>query len=108
MAVVGRLSGPGWLRYPDPATELDVIRLTDPAFSSGTTASHLRQFTRRGIGCSTGATATRLNSVGARQAFLLDLKKGGSKQLTEAAALDPASLSLSATSATFSFSTALH
>ena len=47
MAAAGRLSGPEWKRYADPATELEVVRLTDPAFASGMTAPHLRQFTRR-------------------------------------------------------------
>src|ERR1700720_4755370 len=99
MAAVGRLSGPEWKRYADPATELEVVRLTDPAFASGMTAPHLRQFTRRGesllywserySGENSG------DAPGARQAFILDLKQGESRQLTDAAALDPSSLSLS-------------
>ena len=93
---MGRLSGPEWRRYPDPATELDVLRLTDPAFSSGMTASHLRQFTRHGDWLLYWSDRYEADSAGARQAFLLDLKGGGSRQLTEAAALDPASLALSA------------
>lgn len=95
MAAAGRLSGPEWRRYSDPATELDVLRLTDPAFSSGMTASHLRQFTRRGESLLYWSDRYQADPVGARQAFLLDLKNGDSKQLTEAAALDPSSLSLS-------------
>ena len=94
---MGRLSPPEWLRYPDPATELDVLRLTDPAFSSGMTASHLRQFTRRGDSLLYWSERYEADpAAGSRQAFLLDLKGGGSRQLTEAAALDPASLALSA------------
>lgn len=98
LAAVGRLSGPEWLHYPDPATDLEVIRLTDPSFSSGMTASHLRPFTRRGE--SLLYWSERYEN---RQAFLLDLKNGGSKQLTDAAALDPASLSLSADDRSFFF-----
>ena len=34
MAVAGRLSGPESQRYADPATELEVIRLTEAAWQS--------------------------------------------------------------------------
>jgi len=78
-------------KYADPATELDVLRLTDPAFSSGLTAPHLRQFGRRG-----DTLLYWSERFGARQAFLLDLKTGDSHQVTEAAALDAANISLSA------------
>lgn len=98
LAAVGRLSGPEWRHYPDPATELEVIRLTDPSFASGMTASHLRQFTRHGE-----SLLYWSERYGNRQAFLLDLKNGGSKQLTDAAALDPASLSLSPDDRSFFF-----
>jgi oligogalacturonide lyase len=104
MAAVGRLSPPEWLRYPDPATELDVLRLTDPAFSSGMTASHLREFTRHGDWLLYWSERYEADpAAGARQAFLFDAKGGGSRQLTEAAALDPASLSLSADDRSYFF-----
>ncbi|MGD1069359.1 MAG: oligogalacturonate lyase family protein [Bryobacteraceae bacterium] len=86
------------MHYPDPATELDVIRLTFPAFASGMTAPHLRQFSRRGDSLLYWSERT-----GNRQAYRLDLKGGASKQLTDAAALDPFSLSLSPDERTFSF-----
>jgi len=95
MAAAGRLSGPEWKRYADPATELEVVRLTDPAFSSGMTAPHLRQFTRRGDSLLYWSERYAADSPGARQAFLFDSKRGESRQLTQAAALDPFSLSLS-------------
>ena len=102
MAAAGRLSGPEWKRYPDPATELEVVRLTEPGWASGMTAPHLHSFTRR--------TEQLLywsdrysDGPGARQAFLLDLKSGASKQLTEAVALDPLTLSLSPDERTFLF-----
>jgi Tol biopolymer transport system component len=97
MAAAGRLSGPEWRHYPDPATELDVVRLTDPAFASGMTAPHLRQFTRRGDSLLYWSERYPAEPpAGTRQAFLLDSKNGGSKQLTDAEALDPSSLALSA------------
>ncbi len=92
----GRLAAPEWKRYPDPATELEVLRLTDPAFTSGMTAPHLRQFSRRAEGVLYWSERYSSDSPGARQAFLLDLKMGESRQLTTATALDPASLTLSA------------
>ena len=95
MAAAGRLSGPEWRRYPDPATELEVVRLTDPAFASGMTAPHLRQFARRGESLLYWSERFAADSPGPRQAFLFDLKQGESRQLTQAAALDSASLSLS-------------
>jgi oligogalacturonide lyase len=103
MAVAGRLSGPEWQRYSDPATDLEVIRLTDPSFASGMTASHLRQFTRHGESLLYWSERYATSAPAARQAFLLDLKNGGSSQLTEAAALDPASLSLSPDDRSFFF-----
>ncbi len=104
MAAVGRLSSPEWLRYPDPATELDVLRLTNPAFSSGMTDSHLRQFTRHGDTLLYWSERYEADAAtGSRQAFLLDLKGGGSRQLTEAATLDPASLALSADDRSYFF-----
>ncbi len=90
MAAVGQITGPELRRYADPATELPVVRLTDPAFASGMTAPALRQFTRH--------SETLLywsERAGTRQAFLLDLKQGDSKQITDAADLDSTSLSLS-------------
>ncbi len=89
MAVAGRLSGPEWKRYPDPATELEVVRLTDPAFSSGMTAPHLRQFGRR-----SDTLLYWSERTGTRQGFQMDLKTGESHQITDAADLDPHSLVL--------------
>ena len=90
MAAVGHISGPEMLRYPDPATELPVFRLTDPAFASGMTAPYLRPFGRR-----SDFLVYWSERDGSRQAYRLDLKSGESKQLTSVAALDPVSLTLS-------------
>jgi oligogalacturonide lyase len=103
MAAAGRLSGPEWKRYADPATDLEVVRLTDPAFASGMAAPHLRQFVRRGESLLYWSERHAGDSPGARQAFLLDLKQGESRQLTQAAALDPASLSVSPDERSFVF-----
>jgi oligogalacturonide lyase len=103
MAAAGRLAGPEFKRYADPATELEVVRLTDPAFSSGMTAPHLRQFTRRGETLVYWSERYSAESPGARQAFLMDLKQGESRQLTQASALDPSSLALSADDRSFVF-----
>jgi oligogalacturonide lyase len=77
-------------RYADPATELEVVRLTNPAFASGLTAPHLRQFTRRA-----DAMVYWSERDGSRQIYRLDLKSGESKQLTSATALDVRTFALS-------------
>jgi oligogalacturonide lyase len=104
VAGLGRITAPEWKRYPDPATELEVIRLTDPAFASGMTAPHLHQFTRHSeflLYWSERDGAE--NGVAPRQGFLLDLKQGGSRQITDAANLDPLTLSFSPDERSFVF-----
>jgi oligogalacturonide lyase len=90
LAAIGFVFAPERRRYADPATELEVIRLTDPQFASGMTAPHLRQFNRHSefLLC----WSDRANGV--RQAFFTNLKTGESEQLTEAAELDAVSLTL--------------
>jgi oligogalacturonide lyase len=87
---VGAVTGSEFNRYADPATELEVVRLTNPAFASGLTAPHLRQFTKR-----SDAMVYWSERNGTRQIYRLDLKSGESKQLTNAAALDVTSFALS-------------
>ena len=86
----GGVFGSEFKRYADPATELEVIRLTNPAFASGLTAPHLRQFTKRA-----DALIYWSERDGTRQIYRLDLKSGESKQLTSAAALDVGSFAFS-------------
>jgi oligogalacturonide lyase len=62
------------------------------------TAPHLRQFSRR-----SDALLYWSDRTGTRQAYRLDLKTGTSKQLTDVAALDPFSLSLSPDEKAFYF-----
>ncbi|MGA2270603.1 MAG: oligogalacturonate lyase family protein [Bryobacteraceae bacterium] len=78
-----------WRRYSDPATELEVYRLTDPAYSSTMPAYYNHAIARSSgwmlFGCDRG---------GSPQAFHMDLKSGETQQLTEAEELDGASLTL--------------
>jgi oligogalacturonide lyase len=80
---------PEWTRFPDPATEWDILRLTNPEFPSGLPAYYNRGISRRG-------TFLLFWSVrgGSAQAYRMDLKTGAILQLTDFQALDPASPSL--------------
>ncbi len=76
-------------RYPDPATELEVLRLTDPAHTSVLPASGQRILARRN-----GFLLYASDRGGTMQAYRMDQKSCESRQLTDAAALNPASLTL--------------
>jgi oligogalacturonide lyase len=78
-----------WRRYSDPATELEVYRLTDPAYSSTMPAYYNRAIER-----SSGWMLFCCGRGGSRQAFHMDLKGGETRQLTEAEELDGASIAL--------------
>jgi oligogalacturonide lyase len=81
---------PEWRRYPDPATDIEVLRLTDPAHRSGLPARPNRIFAR-------AAWMLYWADPGSGpQAYRLDLKTGGIRKLTEAANLDGRSMALSA------------
>lgn len=83
----GRILPSAFKRYADPATENSVIRLTDPAHSS-ILGSGLHSVSRHGfLICASDAS-------GRYEAYRIDLKSGQQKQLTEAAELDPYSLTL--------------
>ncbi len=75
------------VRYPDPATEFTVLRLTDPQFTSSLPAPGNRGVTARQLLYASDFT-------GSWQAFRMDLKNKESRQLTEAEHLDPASIAL--------------
>lgn len=85
-------------RYPDPTTELDVYRLTDPAFSSVMPAYYNRTIARNSgwmlFGCDRNGTP---------QAFRIDLKTGETTQLTDADDLDIASLTLTPDNRSFCY-----
>ena len=87
-----------WTRYPDPATELDVLRLTDPEHTSMLPAWYNRAIARNSsflVYCS--------DRTGTPQAFRMDLKAGGTRQLTEADNLDGASLTLTPDNRSFCY-----
>ncbi len=86
---VGRQFPPEMLRYSDPATEFPVVRLTNPACSSFLPPYSGRRHARRG-----NFLLYYSDRTGQPQAFGMDLKTGESQQLTEAAALDGATLCL--------------
>ncbi len=84
--------------FLDRATELDLYRLTDPKFRSVLPAPHLHFVSRRGrflIVCT--------ERSGSMQAWRLDWHNGESRQLTSAAALDPASVALTSDDRTLLF-----
>lgn len=88
--MAGPVSRSEWIRFADSATELPLLRLTNPEFESGLTAAHQRQFTRR------GETLIYWSARdGSRQVWQMDLKTGDSGKLTAARALDTRSLTLS-------------
>jgi oligogalacturonide lyase len=83
----GALFPSDWRRYADPSTELMVFRLTDPAWSSYLPPH--RAIARRG-----NFLLFACDRPGAPQAFRMDLKTGETRQLTDAEALDPSTLTL--------------
>src|SRR5690242_20146771 len=80
----GRVFPSAAVRYVDPATEFVITRLTDPQFSSYLPEGN-RVVTSRGLLYASDAT-------GKWEALRMDLKTRESRQLTDAANLDPASL----------------
>jgi oligogalacturonide lyase len=85
----GRSFPPEWHRYPDPTTELDVYRLTDPAH-----AAFLPAYYNRAIAHSSGWLIFASDREGSLQAYRMDLKSGETRLLTEAEDLDAATLTL--------------
>jgi len=75
------------VRYPDPATEFTIVRLTDPQFTSVLPAAGNRGLTARQM-------LYASDFAGSWQAFRMDLRSKESRQLTEAAQLDAASIAL--------------
>lgn len=77
------------IRFADPSTEFLVYRLTDPSY-----ASHLPAPYGRAVSQRSSFLLYWSERTGSRQAFRMDLKTGGSEQLTQAEALDGLSLTL--------------
>jgi oligogalacturonide lyase len=82
-----------WHRYSDPLTELDVLRLTSPEHTCVLPASYNRTVSRQ-----SSFLLYSSDCDGTMQAYRMDLKTGERQQLTTAAQLDPASLTLTADS----------
>lgn len=76
-------------RFRDPATEFDLIRLTDPAVSN----CWLPKAPLKGLSSRSNSMLYASDRSGSVQAYRLDLKSGESRLLTEAASMDAATLS---------------
>jgi oligogalacturonide lyase len=85
-------------RYSDPTTDLDVIRLTDPVYSSVLTAWYNRDIAR-----SSGWMLLSCDRAGTPQVMRLDLKSGEMRELTDAPELDSSSVSLTPDNRAFCF-----
>jgi oligogalacturonide lyase len=85
----GRRFASDRVRYADPATEFEVLRLTDPSYSSFLPAYYTHALSRRGSFMIFWSDRT-----GSPQAFQMNLRNGETRQLTDLAALDGSSLSL--------------
>ena len=87
-----------WKRYPDPATELEVLRLTDPEDTSVLPAWY-----NRAIAKNSSFLLYSSDRGGSPQAFRMDLKAGGTRQLTDVENLDGASLTLTPDNRSFCY-----
>jgi len=86
----------GYFRYKDPSTEFQVLRLTDPAFTSVLPAHYGRAISRKG-----NFLLYASDVAGRMEVFRMEVKSGISRQLTEQEGLDPASLTLAADERSF-------
>src|SRR5580658_6038642 len=84
--------------YSDPATELDVIRLTDPAYSST-----LPAFYGRSIARNSSFLLYCCDRGGSPQAYRIDLKTAQTRQLTDTHDLDGSSITLTPDNRSFCF-----
>jgi oligogalacturonide lyase len=81
--------GPAAQRYSDPATELEVVRLTDPAYVSLLPPPQQRSISHR-----QGFCVFASDRSGPMQVYRMDLKSFEWRLLSNSAAVDPASLTL--------------
>jgi len=85
-------------RYEDPTTELEVYRLSDPAYSSTLPAYYSRSIAHNGASmlfcCDRGGTP---------QVLRMDLKTGETKELTDAQDLDGSSITLTPDNRSFCY-----
>lgn len=78
-------------RYPDPATDFPILRLTDPAHTSLLPAAYARVISSRG-----NWLLFSNDRSGGFQLYRMDLKSGQSRRLTELEELEPGSGTLTA------------
>lgn len=94
----GESFAPELRNYADPATELPVIRLTDPGCSSTLPAEY-----SRAVAHGNAFLLFASDRPGIPQAFGMDIKTGESRQLTEAEDLDSSSLTLTPDNRSFCY-----
>jgi oligogalacturonide lyase len=85
-------------RYADPATDLPVLRLTDPQHSSRLPAHYGRAISKKA-----NSLLYASDLSGRVEAYRLDLKNGQARQLTDAENLDASSLTLVADERAFCY-----
>ena len=85
----GQVLPAAWKRFPDPATEFEVLRLTSPETASYLPPSVCRPLSRRRTFLLYASEVS-----GSPQAFRLDLRTGASRQLTDLPQLDPTTLTM--------------
>jgi oligogalacturonide lyase len=85
----GALFGSDFQRFADPATELEVYRLSNPGYSTNLPAYYNRAVARKN-----NFLICWSDRSGAPQAFRINLKSGDWVQLTDATALDGSTLTL--------------
>jgi Tol biopolymer transport system component len=78
-----------WRRYSDPTTEFEVLRLTNPEYTSQMPAYYTRPVARHN-----GFLLFSCDRTGSLQVFRMDLKTGQTRQLTNATELDAGSVAL--------------
>src|SRR4051812_34929065 len=75
-------------KFRDPATEFEIVRLTEPTYRSLLPPAHLRSISQRN-----NHVLFSSDRDGTLQPFRTDTKSGEFKQLGNAKALDPSTLS---------------
>jgi oligogalacturonide lyase len=85
-------------RYADPATELDVFRLTDPGYTS-----LLPAYYNRAIAKNSAWMIFTCDRNGSPQVFRMDLKTAATRQLTDSADIDPSSVTLTPDNRSFCY-----
>ncbi len=80
---------PEWSRYPDPATEFEILRLTDPRHTSLYCPPYNRAISR-----GTAFLIYSSDRAGATQLYRMDLKTGRSEQLTHSDSVAPKAFGL--------------